>query len=299
MVVADNVTVIFKRGFLKRKILALNGFSIHIRRGDVFGLVGPNGAGKSTAMYTFLGLIKPDRGEVRLFGERPEPGSTIYNQIAYVPEDPHYHLYLTVEEAVRYYAALYSDPVPESRIQGAIARMGLGEFRDLRLEKCSKGMKQKAGLAICLISDPELVFLDEPTRGLDPITVKDFRDIILEMNKKGTTFVINSHVLSEVEMICNRVAIMDRGKVVVQDEMAHLLKYDQEVYEVDLALTDAPPPFLTVKQQGEGRLKGEVPGASLRDFLRFIEERNLKLYECSLKKATLEEAFFKTIRKGS
>jgi ABC-2 type transport system ATP-binding protein len=298
MIEAREVSVLFKRGFLKRVIRALDGFSIHIQKGDVFGLVGPNGAGKSTAMYTFLGLIKPDRGEVRLFGERPEPGSGIYNKIAYVPEDPQYHLYLTVEEAVRYYAALYRDPVPESRIQEAIRRMGLSEFKDLRLSKCSKGMKQKAGLATCLLNDPELVFLDEPTRGLDPVTVRDFRDIILEMNKKGTTFVINSHVLSEVEMICNRVAIMDRGRVVVQDEMAHLLTYDLENYSVELDVPDSVPAFLKETKREEGRLRGEIPAKSLHEFLGFVEGRNLKLYECSLKKATLEEAFFKTIQKG-
>lgn len=297
MIKADNVKVVFSRGLFKRKIKALDGFSIHINKGDIFGLVGPNGAGKSTALYCFLGLIKPNEGEIRIFDEKPEPGSSLYDKIAYVPEEPHYHLYLTVEEAVRYYASLYNSQIPDSRIHDAIERLGMAEFRDLKLEKCSKGMKQKAGLAVCLLNDPELVLLDEPTRGLDPVTVKEFRDIIMEMNGKGTTFVINSHILSEVEMVCNRVAIMDNGRVVVQDEMKNFLKYDIENYSVELDIPDEIPSFLTETKRGEGRMKGEISGKYIHEFFNFIKEENLKLYECSMKKATLEEAFFKTLKR--
>ena len=299
MITAEQVQVIFKQGSFKPAIRALDGFSLSIEKGDVFGLLGPNGAGKSTAMYCFLGLIKPDRGHVTIWGQNPDPGSAMYEKIAYVPEEPQYHLDLTVAEAVRYYAALYNRHVPQPRINEAIERVGLGGFRDLRLEKCSKGMKQKAGLAVCLLNDPELVFLDEPTRGLDPVAVKEFRDIILAMNKQGTTFVINSHILSEVEMVCNRVAIMDRGRVVVDDRMQHLLKYDLENYTVETDVPSQIPAYVLEPAAEGGRMKGIVPAGSIGDFLAMVRDQNLKLYECSLKKLTLEEAFFSILREGT
>ena len=187
MIRADDVAVTFRKGRLKGRIEALRGFSLEVGRGDIFALLGPNGAGKSTAMYSFLGLIKPEKGSIEVFGEAPEPGGEIFRRIAYLPEEPHYHLYLTVEEAVSFYASLYGGGITKGRIDEAIERVGLAEHRDLRLSKCSKGMKQKTGIAACLLNDPELVFLDEPTRGLDPIIVKEFRDILLEMNRGGTT----------------------------------------------------------------------------------------------------------------
>lgn len=297
MIKADKVTVIFKTGFFRKRIKALDDFSINIHRCDIFGLVGPNGAGKSTALYCFLGLIKPNNGEIRVFEEIPKPGSKIYNKIAYVPEEPHYHLYLTVYEAIHYYASLYNDKISDSKIQSAIYRIGLSEFHDLKLEKCSKGMKQKVGLAVCLLNDPELVLLDEPTRGLDPITVREFRDIIKEMNRKGTTFIINSHILSEVEMICNRVAIMNKGRVLVEDEIEHLLKYEVENYYVEMDVSDEIPSFFTKVEKEENRIKGEIPAKHIHEFFNFTQEKNVKIYECSLKKATLEDAFFNTLKK--
>lgn len=297
MIKAENLEVVFKRGLFKKKIRALNGFSIHVREGDVFGLIGPNGAGKSTALYCFLGLIKPDKGDVRLFGEPPEPGSSLFNQIAYVPEEPHYHMYLTVREAVRYYADLYNDRIPESKVDEALERLGLADARNMKLQKCSKGMKQKAGLAVCLLRDPKLVLLDEPTRGLDPVTVKEFRNIVLEMNGRGVTFVINSHVLSEVEQLCNEVAIINQGQVAVQDNLDRMLARDLGRYSVELEKPEEIPDYIKVIRENETILQGEVTTNDINEFLSFIQSGQLKLYECSLKRATLEAAFFDTLDK--
>ncbi|PYV45723.1 MAG: multidrug ABC transporter ATP-binding protein, partial [Acidobacteria bacterium] len=233
MIEADKLTVIFRRGPFRKPIVALQRFSIQVQQGDIFGLLGPNGAGKSTALYCLLGLIRPNHGSVRVLGESPQPGSALFEGVAYVPEEPHYHLYLTVEEAVSYYGSLYRHEVSKMKVNEAIQRVGLTEFRDLKVSRCSKGMKQKVGIATCLLTTPRLVFLDEPTRGLDPVMTREFREMLLDLNRQGSTIFINSHILSEVESVCNRVAIMQRGRVLAQDEMTRLLRTDSDSYAVE------------------------------------------------------------------
>lgn len=296
MIKAENVSIVFKRGVGRKKIKALDGFSVSVEKGDIFALLGPNGAGKSTAMYGFLGLIQPDAGSISVFGRRPFPGAAMFSEIAYLPEEPHYHLYLTVEEAVTYYAGLYGKGIDRQKIAGAIERVGMSEFSDMRLSKCSKGMKQKVGIAQCLINTPEIVFLDEPTRGLDPVTAKEFRDILVEMNNKGATIILNSHVLSEIEMICNRVAIMNKGRVIVQDELNHLRSLNLETYKVEFRTSDNVPDYISVVTRTEDTIKGEIPTEKFMDFIRYADEAGLKVYECSLKKTSLEDAFFSVLK---
>lgn len=292
---AQQVTVVFKTGFMQPAIRALDAVNINVERGDVFGLLGPNGAGKSTAMYCFLGLIRPNAGSVTLFEHAPKLGSAVFDRIAYVPEEPHYPLYLTVEEAVDYYASLYRRPIPKTRVADAIKRVGLSEFARLRLDRCSKGMKQKVGLATCLLNEPELVFLDEPTRGLDPVMVKEFRDIVLEMNQRGITFVINSHILSEIELVCNRVAVMAKGNVLVQDALRNILRVDLDNYAVTLEAAENLPAFVTVLSRTAHEVKALVPNAQVADLFAFAKDRSLKIYECALKRVTLEEAFMEIL----
>jgi ABC-2 type transport system ATP-binding protein len=299
MINAENISVNFNRGFFKGKIKALDGFSLSVQEGDIFALLGPNGAGKSTAMYCFLGLIRPNSGAISVLNRRPELGSPLFHEIAYLPEEPHYHLYLTVEEAVTYYARLHGNGLDKQSVHKSIERVGLTEFRDLRLSKCSKGMKQKVGIAQCIINKPKLVFLDEPTRGLDPIAVKEFRDILIEMNKNGTTIVLNSHVLSEIEMICNRAAIMNRGKVIVQDEMNRLRGMGLETYQVEFDLLEPIPDYVRVVIQTPTTIKGEIPAEQLQNFVQLIGSSGRKLYECSLKKMSLEDSFFNILKRGA
>lgn len=296
MIRADNVSVSFKKGFLKKKLKALDGFTLSVKEGDIFGLLGPNGAGKSTAMYCFLGLIQPDSGNISVFDKRPYPGSDMFKEVAYLPEEPHYHMYLTVEEAVSYYASLYGNNISKKKVYEAIDRVGLTEFKDLRLSKCSKGMKQKVGIAQCLVNNPKIVFLDEPTRGLDPITVKEFRNILIEMNKNGATIVLNSHVLSEIEMLCNRVGIMNRGKVIAQDEVNRLRSFNLETYSVEFNTAEQLPAYIDVKIKTADTIKAEIPTDRLMEFMQFTERSSLKIYECSLKKVTLEDAFFNILK---
>jgi len=187
VIFAEDVHMHFRRGLLGGQLRALNGLSLEVRDGDFFALVGQNGAGKSTAMSCFLGLLKPTSGKVEVMGKTPDLGSPLYETVAYLPVEPHYHLYLTVEEATRYYSSLYGKRIPSKTINDILERLGLAQFKTLRLAKCSKGMKQKVGIAQCLIHETRLLFLDEPAQVLDPLVVREFREALREIHQRGAT----------------------------------------------------------------------------------------------------------------
>ena len=296
MIVAENLSVHFRRGLLGPPIKALDGLTLEVREGDFFALVGQNGAGKSTAMYCFLGLLHPKSGRLRVMGRVPELGSRLYESVAFLPEEPHYDSYLTVEEAVRYYAGLYGKPLPAKTIPDVLERLGLAEFRTLPLAKCSKGMKQKVGIAQCLIHPATLVFLDEPTRGLDPIIVRLFREVLREIHQRGATIVMNSHVLSEIEMLANRVAIIEKGRTIAQDTLDNLMHFEQDSYEVAIEANGDVPEWVSVQARQGPVVRGVIPAARLRDFMEIVCQPGWRLLECSLKKATLEESFIKILR---
>lgn len=298
MIRANNLCVSFRRGLRRRRIQALHGFDLEVERGDVFALLGPNGAGKSTAMYCFLGLIRPEKGSVSVLGRTPAPGSPMFQRIGYLPEEPHYHLYLTVREAIGYYGALGRDPLPVGRVDEAIDRVGLGDAADLRLSKCSKGMRQKAGIAACLLRPVDLLLMDEPTRGLDPMTVSLLRSILLDLNARGTTIVINSHVLSEVEAVCTRAAIIDAGRVVVQDRLEALTSVDPQRFSLDLELDGEPPAFIHVVRRDGRSLRGEIDSADLEDLLVWVRSNGAVLRACSHKRVSLEDAFMTILGNG-
>jgi ABC-2 type transport system ATP-binding protein len=296
VIVAEDVHVNFRTGLFRTMVRALNGLTLEVRDGDFFALVGRNGAGKSTAMYCFLGLLRPTSGKVQIMGQLPELGSRLYKDVAYLPEEPHYHLYLTVEEATRYYSSLYGKRVSNKTINESLERLGLAEFKTLPLAKCSKGMKQKVGIAQCLIHQPQVLFLDEPTRGLDPLTVREFRETLREIHQRGATIVMNSHVLSEIEMLANRVAIIDRGKVVVQDELQNLLTLNQELYRVVFEGNGIVPEYLTAVERTGHLVRALLPKARLCDFVELVKTSGMLLHECSLKKTSLEESFFNLVK---
>jgi ABC-2 type transport system ATP-binding protein len=298
VIVAENVHLHFRRGLLRRKFQALNGLSLEVRDGDFFALVGQNGAGKSTAMYCLLGLLQPTSGKVEVMGRTPELGSHLYQSVAYLPEEPHYHLYLTVQEATRYYSSLYRRRVSDTAINDVLERLGLAQFKTLPLSKCSKGMKQKVGIAQCLIHQTRLLFLDEPTRGLDPLLVREFREALREIHQRGATIVMNSHVLSEIEMLANRVAIIDRGKVVVQDELQNLLTIDRELYGVTFEPNGSMPDYIGSVERISNLVQASIPKERLYDFMDYTKNSGLSVHECSLKKTSLEDSFFKIVKDG-
>ncbi|HWC20280.1 MAG TPA: ABC transporter ATP-binding protein, partial [Terriglobales bacterium] len=284
MIVAENLHMHFRSGWLRRQVRALNGLSLEVHAGDFFALVGQNGAGKSTAMYCFLGLLAPTAGKLEVMGRIPRLGSELYGNVAYLPEEPHYHLYLTVEEATRYYSSLYGKQVPAKKINDVLEHLGLGQFKKLPLAKCSKGMKQKVGIAQCLIHEPRVLFLDEPTRGLDPLAVREFRETLREIHQRGATIVMNSHVLSEIEMLANRVAIVDRGKVVIQDELRNLTTLDRELYRVSFQANGHAPNYLLAVERVGDLMNGFIPKDRFFDFMEFARTSGVHVHECSLRK---------------
>lgn len=292
MIRAEDVSVHFRQGIRRRRLKALDHLDLEIREGDFFALLGENGAGKSTAMYCLLGLLRPTTGRVTIFGRVPELGSDLFRSVAYLPEEPHYHDYLTVEEAVRYYGSLYGERMGPQKVQALLERLRLGEFAKMPLRKCSKGMKQKVGIAQCLVNDARVMFLDEPMRGLDPLAVKEFRDVLREKNRAGVTIVMNSHLLSEVEVVATRAAILAHGRVVAQDTLSNLRTVDTTAYAVDVQDHPDLPSYFVRASSLEGRAQGTVPVERLYDLLDFTRAHNLVLTSVSQHKSSLEDSFF-------
>jgi ABC-2 type transport system ATP-binding protein len=224
----DDLSVVYRRGWTRKGFAALDHLNLVIREGDFFALLGPNGAGKSTTLYCILGLLHPTAGEARVFGRPLTFGCAAFRDIAYLPEEPHYHDYLKVEEAVTYYAGLYGARPSPQQLDDVLDRLDLGKARSTRVASCSKGMQQKVGIAQCLLHHPRLLLLDEPMRGLDPVTVKEFRDVLIDLNHRGVTIIMNSHMLSEVELVANRAALLADGRLVAVDDLAHFMHVDPD-----------------------------------------------------------------------
>jgi ABC-type multidrug transport system ATPase subunit len=300
IVEVENLDVRFRSGLFRKPLQALDGVSFSVREGEFLALLGPNGAGKSTLMYCMLGLLRPTSGAVRLFGVAPELGGRVYSRIGYLPEEPNYHAYLTVGESLGYYAALHGRRIGDAAAHELLERLGLAEFSHLRLAKCSKGMKQKLGIAQCLVSEPTLVFLDEPMRGLDPVTVKQFRDILIEMNSKGATIVMNSHILSEVEQVASRVAILDRGRLVAQEDVRSLLQTVSDEYTVGIETAGGlPEHFEADSPATSGAITGRVKAEKLYDFFDSARRLEARIAFCQLRRATLEESFLRVLNGGA
>jgi ABC-2 type transport system ATP-binding protein len=291
---ASGLKVHFKQG--RRSVInALAGVDVIVQEGEIFGILGPNGAGKSTLMYCFLGLLRPDAGELTVLGETPVPGGDIYNEIAYLPEEPHYHPYLRVEEAVLYYARLYRREITQTEVSQALIRVGLQDFKRLRIANCSKGMKQKVGIASCMLFVPKIIYLDEPTRGLDPIMTRQFRDYLLDINQRGTTIVLNSHVLSEVELICRRIAIINRGHILADGLLNDLIQTNREVYEVSVQGNPPMPPYAENVRRESGQCKAQVNRENLEQFVRYCHMETMTLLSCRLLTETLEDVFMRVL----
>ena len=205
----------FHIGFLRKSVEAVRGVSFEVRRGEVFGLIGPNGAGKTTTLKMLMGLVRPSRGHASIFGE-PIPTLKSRARVGYLPEISYYYDYLKPAEILDFYGRLYGLSAAErrKRVPEMLSLVGLEGAQGKPLRKFSKGMLQRIGLAQALISDPDMVFLDEPQSGLDPIGRKEVADIILSLRERGKTVFFSSHILPDVERICDRVGVMIQGKIV-------------------------------------------------------------------------------------
>ena len=201
---------------------AVDSVDLRIPSGSAFGYLGPNGAGKTTLIRMLLGLTKPSGGTISLLGRPiPEHRADALARIGAIVEEPKFHPFLTGRENLRVVAAA-REPEAHARIEGALERVGLQHRADDRVKTYSQGMRQRLGVARCLLADPELLILDEPTNGLDPAGIEEFRGLVRTLVDEGRTVVLSSHLLSEVERICDAIAIVDRGRVVVQGPISEL-----------------------------------------------------------------------------
>jgi ABC-2 type transport system ATP-binding protein len=212
---------------------AVEGLGLEVRRGEIFGLLGPNGAGKTTTIKTMLGLLRPDRGSVRLLG-RPVSDPAARTRIGFLPENPYFYDYLTAEEFLDFYARLQGVParLRRERVADTLRRVGLAGRERTPLRKCSKGMIQRVGLAQAIQHRPDLVILDEPMSGLDPIGRREVRDLILELRAEGRTVFFSSHILQDAEMLCDRAAILQHGRLRWCGEIGGLVSENIRWFEV-------------------------------------------------------------------
>lgn len=219
----------------KRKVLvALDHLDLQIKPGEVFGLLGPNGSGKSTTMKLLLGLLVPSGGEARIFGLPPHRLEA-RKRVGFLPENPYFYAFLNGDETLRFYGKLtgVTGAKLDKRVDELIALVGLENGRERPLRSYSKGMLQRIGLAQALMHDPDLLFLDEPTAGVDPLGSSQIRDLILKLKAMGKTVVFSSHLLEQVEEVSDRVAIFSLGKKVLEGSLEALLT-EHEGYEVHL-----------------------------------------------------------------
>ena len=201
---------------------AVDGVSLQVARGEVLGLLGPNGAGKTTVIKMLLGLVRPDDGEVLLLG-RPANDPAARVRVGYLPELFRYQPWLTAAEVLALHVRLSSVAVPEAEQRACLAMVGLADRAGDRVGGFSKGMQQRLGLAVALVARPELVVLDEPTSALDPVGRVDVRDLVLSLKERGVAVLLNSHLIGEVERVCDRVVILDEGTVAASGTLAELL----------------------------------------------------------------------------
>ncbi len=208
------LTKVFRDFWLRAKAKAVDGINFDIRRGEVFGLLGPNGSGKSTTIKLTLGLLRPSAGKVVVFGKSPEDVAT-KKRIGYLPEDSYLYRFLNARETLDYYGRLFHLEATQrrQRIDKLLEMVGLEGVQRRAVGEYSKGMQRRIGLAQALINDPDLLILDEPTTGMDPIGTRQIKDLILELSRRGKTIILCSHLLSDVEDVCDRVAIMFGGKI--------------------------------------------------------------------------------------
>ncbi|HEY2940943.1 MAG TPA: ABC transporter ATP-binding protein [Vicinamibacteria bacterium] len=279
---------------------AVRDLTLSVPRGEIFGFLGPNGAGKTTSMKMLLGLVRPTSGTGRLLGASlGDPAGRV--SVGYLPEHFAFHEWLEARELLGFHARLLGLPGRglDAHVTGLLVRVGLAEAGHRRVRDYSKGMKQRLGLAQALLGQPRLVFLDEPTSGLDPLGRRLVRDVIRELRAAGTTVFLNSHLLSEVEVTCDRVVFVKDGRVV--REMA-LGAADRDL-EVELRLERTSPEVLAALARFGRDLREDGPFVRLRvdgeehlpEMTRWLAAQGIGLYHLAARRPSLEELFLEII----
>jgi ABC-2 type transport system ATP-binding protein len=286
-----------------RPYRALDRLNLEVEAGEVFGFLGPNGAGKTTTLKLLMQLVFPTTGRAELLG-KPVGDLSAKHRIGYLAEHPYFYDYLTAEELLAYFAGLfgYSGVERTARVSRLLDEVGIGAERRLQLRKFSKGMLQRVGIAQAIINDPELVIFDEPMSGLDPLGRRDVRALILRLRDRGCTVFFSSHVLSDAEALCSRVAIMARGRLVTAGRLTDMLAFQVRAWDLVAAgvspvlLTSLSASALRVTKVGEGRYHIELPlDVRHERLLADLSAGGGQLISLSPVRDTLEDFFVKQV----
>ena len=229
VVTVSGLTKIFAVPFHRQPIVAVRDLDLRVQAGEVYGLLGPNGSGKSTTLKIVLGLVSPTRGHTEIFG-RDSRLVESREAVGFLPENPYFYKYLTGEETLHFFGKLcgLSGPRLKKRIDELLELVGLTNARDRRLSTYSKGMLQRVGLAQALINEPKLVALDEPTAGVDPAGSREIRNLIVDLKRRGITVLLSSHLLAQVQEICDRVGILANGVLVREGQLKELIAIENQ-----------------------------------------------------------------------
>ena len=272
-----NLSKVYRDFWGRPKVRALNALSLDIKKGEVFGLLGPNGSGKTTTLKLLLGLLFPTEGEITILG-KPAADVSKNERIGYLPEESYLYRFLNAHETLDFYGRLFKMPanVRKERAEKLLDMVKLApQARRRQLKEYSKGMTRRIGVAQALINDPDLVMLDEPTSGLDPLGNRDMKDLILDLKKQGKTVLMCSHLLADVQDVCDRIAILYGGELKVMGRVDELLKAQDETQILSSKLSPEAIRDIeaVIKKHGANVLKVDQPTANLEDlFLKTVQE---------------------------
>ena len=296
----NNIRKTYRIAGTRKKTTAVEELSLAVPGGEIFGLLGPNGAGKTTTLKILLGLVYPDSGSGTLL-DKPLGDRSAHASLGFLPEQPYFYTFLTAEKGLALYGKFFA--MDKKRLAERSAYLldlvGLARESHLTLDKYSKGMLQRFGIAQALLNDPQLVILDEPSSGLDPVGQKEIRDILLHVRGEGKTIFLSSHQLSEVENICNSVSIMNAGRSVKEGELADLLKVEgltRIVLAGDAKEQLESLPFVRDVKFDDGETTFEVESSEVYRALDETRSLGLELLSVEPYHRSLEDLFLETIK---
>jgi ABC-2 type transport system ATP-binding protein len=301
----EHLSKIYRGGIRnRREIRALEELSLTVDSGQIFSLLGPNGAGKTTFIKILLSLTHPTSGSASVLG-RPVTEARVRRKIGYLPENHRFPGYLTGQQVLSSFGRLsgVNDSRLRSRIDDLLILVGMQQWRNIKIRKYSKGMMQRLGLAQALVNDPDLLFLDEPTDGVDPVGRKEIRDVLRGLRDEGKTIFLNSHLLSEVELISDRVAILDHGKLLkvgtveelTTTEASYLIGYEGALPEA--LLTEAAARVLGISTSADGIVAHVTDPASLNAVIDVLRKHHVLITSVGQQRNTLEDSFISLIKR--
>jgi ABC-2 type transport system ATP-binding protein len=301
----EGLTKHYKVGFWRpRPYVALDSLSLSVAQGEVFGFLGPNGAGKTTTLKLLMQLIYPDSGTAEILG-RPVGDVAVRRRIGFLPENPYFYDNLSAEELLVYFARMFGYSVREGRQRASrlLDEVGIGAERRFQLRKFSKGMVQRVGIAQALINEPEVVFLDEPMSGLDPLGRRDVRELILQLRDRGCTVFFSSHVLSDAEALCSRVAILAKGRLAALGSLDELTSIGSRGWELVVSglksdvMARLMPRITRSTPLGDNRFSLELPPSTVPEHLiAELVTGGARVVSLNPLRGTLEDVFVEQVR---